>query len=159
MFFWCEDNYISFWVGKRVLEFINNGNNLTDLEAKNLNMQSLAFVGDSVHTLFVRTKLILKHDAKSNQLHTLANSFVKASGQSTAIDELIKTFSEEELEVYKRARNYKTQNLAKNAKLSDYKKATGFEALLGYLYLTNQTNRLMWLLQESYRLINEETKN
>src|SRR5690554_2371788 len=118
-------------------------------------MQSLAFVGDSVHTLFVRTKLMLSNDAKSGQLHTLANKFVKADGQSSAIDELLKILTETEQEIYKRARNYKTQNIAKNAKLSEYKKATGFEAVLGYLYLTNQKERLMLLLEQSYALIND----
>ena len=138
-----------------MLEFINENNGLTELEAKNLNMQSLAFVGDSVHTLFVRTKLMLSNDAKSGQLHTLANKFVKADGQSSAIDELLKILTETEQEIYKRARNYKTQNIAKNAKLSEYKKATGFEAVLGYLYLTNQKERLMLLLEQSYALIND----
>jgi len=138
-----------------VLEFINENNGLTELEAKNLNMQSLAFVGDSVHTLFVRTKLMLSNDAKSGQLHTLANKFVKADGQSSAIDKLLKILTETEQEIYKRARNYKTQNIAKNAKLSEYKKATGFEAVLGYLYLTNQKERLMLLLEQSYALIND----
>lgn len=138
-----------------MFEFINENNGLTELEAKNLNMQSLAFVGDSVHTLFVRTKLMLSNDAKSGQLHTLANKFVKADGQSSAIDELLKILTEAEQEIYKRARNYKTQNIAKNAKLSEYKKATGFEAVLGYLYLTNQKERLMLLLEQSYALIND----
>lgn len=126
--------------------------NLTPIskqDAHLLNAQVLAFVGDSVHTLYIRTKLSKNSTTKSKDLHKSTIEFVRASGQSEVIEKLVNIFNEDELTIYKRARNYKTHSQAKNASVAEYKRATGFEAVLGYLYLTGQTERLNQILEFS----------
>lgn len=127
-------------------KMFTNLRNLTPQKAKNLNPQVLAFVGDSVYTLFVRTMLAEKFDVKSGKLHTLANEYVKAGGQSDALINILEVLSEDEMAIFKRARNYKTHSVAKNANVIDYKRATGFEAVVGYLYLIGNYNRLNEIL-------------
>ena len=121
---------------------------MTIKEATSMNPQVLAFVGDSVYTLYVRTHLATHHGEKSGVLHQLANTYVKAKGQSDVVAEIESDLSEEELAIYKRARNYKTKSVAKNQNVVDYHRATGLEALVGYLYLTGQEERLDWLLSK-----------
>lgn len=128
-------------------------NTLNKTETYNLNPQSLAFVGDAVFSLYIRQKIVISNLYKPNQEHKLSTDFVKASGQSQIIKEIESVLTEEETRLYKRARNYKTNNIAKNAKVVDYKRATGFEALLGYLYLTNETERLEYLMNLGYNAI------
>lgn len=122
--------------------------NFNNESAKIANPQMLAFVGDAVFSLFIRNKIVLENSEKIKELHSKTASLVKASEQSHFLDEILEKFSEEEMAIFKRARNYKTQNIAKNAKVIDYKKATGFEAVLGYLYLTGNIERLKELLKE-----------
>ena len=126
---------------------------LTEIEAYNLNTQSLAFVGDAVFSLYIRQKIVITESLKANEEHRLTTNFVKASGQSQIIKEIENILTESEMRLYKRARNYKTNNIAKNAKVIDYKRATGFEALLGYLYLIDNTTRLTELMDLGYNVI------
>lgn len=123
-----------------------NFNSLEMADLKKENPQVLAFVGDGVYTLFIRNKIVLEHKAKSGELHKLTTDYVKASKQSVAIEKLLPIFTEDELAIYKRARNYKTASVAKNASVQEYKRATGFEAVLGYLYLAGQADRLNEIL-------------
>ena len=122
--------------------------NMTIEQAKMLSPLSLAFVGDAVYTLYARSKVIQHSDAKNGALHTEATKLVKASGQAEMADAILGLLNEEEMGVFKRARNSKTHSVAKNASIGDYKKATGFEALVGFLYLTGQDERLKYLLNE-----------
>ena len=124
-------------------------------DAKNINSQTLAFVGDAVYTLYIRTNLASSYKVSANKLHSLCNEFVKAKGQSDAINLVLKEFTETELAVFKRARNYKTANIAKHADVIDYKRATGFEAVVGFLYLSGQSERLNYIL----KLAKESVKN
>ena len=126
---------------------------ITKGRAKDYNVLVFAFVGDSVHTLFVRTYLASRSTAHAGKLHTLTNGFVRASAQAKIIAELHDTLTEDELQICKTARNVKNNTVAKNADLEDYKKATSFEALLGYLYLTNQTARVSELLNKSIKIM------
>lgn len=119
---------------------------ITKADAVKINPLVLAFVGDSVQMLFIRTKLALSHDFKSGKLHLLAADVVNATAQARTYDSIKENLSEEELDVYKRARNSKTLSSAKNAKITDYRKATGLEAVIGYLYLIGETGRLNALL-------------
>ena len=128
---------------------IFNLNNLDKNEIKNLNPQILAFVGDSVYSLYIRNKLALDNNVKITELHSMTTNFVKAKGQSNFIEKLLPILSEEELSIYKRARNYKTTNIAKNSSVADYRRATGLEALIGFLYLTNNFERLNEILTNS----------
>ncbi len=102
----------------------------------------LAYVGDAVYELLIRTS-ILKKDLKVNHLHRTAKKFVKAEGQSKIVHELEPFLTENERYYVKKGRNAKVNSSPKNADLIDYKYATGFECVLGYLYLTNQDDRLM----------------
>ena len=113
-----------------------------------MNPVVLAFVGDAVHTLLVRTKLVDMCDSKTGELHKRASREVNAKSQSAIADRIIELLTEEESAIYRRARNAHINTLPKNATQSDYHKATGFEAVIGYLYLTGQHDRINTLLME-----------
>lgn len=120
--------------------------NYTPFQASLINSQQLAFVGDSVYSVFIRSMLVSKGNQKTNALHKTANTFVKASGQFEALKKIMPKLTQTEQDVIRRAINYKTNNTAKHASLEEYKHATGFEALIGYLYISNQTERLEELM-------------
>ena len=117
-------------------------------KALNVNPVALAFVGDAVYSLFVREKLIFETDCKTGQLNKLATDSVNACAQSEFIKEILPLLTEEELGVFKRARNAKKPTKAKHATVAEYNAATGFEALLGFLYLTGEYDRLNFLLNK-----------
>lgn len=130
---------------------MNNFFDLMSLDKSDLkkeNPQVLAFIGDGVYTLFIRNKIFLEHKAKSGELHKLTTEYVKASKQSVAIEKLLPFLTEDELAVFKRARNYKTPSVAKNSSVQEYKRATGFEAVIGYLYLSGDRERLIEMLNK-----------
>lgn len=117
---------------------------LSDIQMYNPTI--LAYVGDSVYELFVRTLLVSKGSVQVSKLHKKAVLFVKAKAQAEMADKLEEYLTEEEKDIIRRGRNAKTTSMPKNAELADYKHATGFEALLGYLYLNNRIDRLLELL-------------
>lgn len=128
-------------------------NSLEDLEEKKviaLPILSLAFVGDGVWTLFVREYLTKKTIYNNTSLHKLQTKFVKASYQAKAIENLKDFLNEKELSIYKRARNSKSNTIPKNQTLLDYKKATGFEAVLGYNFLVGNKKRLSEIFEKFY---------
>lgn len=103
----------------------------------------LAYIGDGVYELFVRNKLIeLFPTTPPSKLHKLSSSHVKAHAQSNSMMKIEPILSEKELSVYKRGRNAKSSTVPKNANVTDYRRATGFEALVGYLYLNKENERL-----------------
>ncbi|MBR6729155.1 MAG: Mini-ribonuclease 3 [Clostridia bacterium] len=116
---------------------------------------ALAFIGDAVYEAFIRTKILLKANTSANKLHKACTAFVKASAQSLAMKLLAEKLTEEEAAVYKRGRNAHSATVPKHADLMDYRIATGFEALIGYLYLTAQSERLNALMEEAYAIITE----
>lgn len=122
---------------------------LDEKEARNLNPQVLAFVGDGVYSLYIRHKVLLDENLQGRDLHSRVVNFVKASGQSNFIGKLLPMLSEEEVAVFKRARNHRTLSQSKNANIVDYKRATGLEALIGYLYLSGKNDRLNEILKIS----------
>ena len=113
-----------------------------------MNALTLAYVGDAVHTLFVREKLAMGSDKKIDALHRLCTAEVKAAAQARLAEKLFDGMTEAEQSVYLRGRNISTHNRAKNQSSADYRKATGFEAVLGYLYLTGQGERLYYVLEQ-----------
>ena len=117
---------------------------------------TLAYIGDSVHTLFVRERVIGQSDKKVHELHILTSRYVKASAQAKAIHILLPELNEEEEEIYKRGRNAKSATVPKNAIVSDYRAATGFEALIGALYIDKKKERLNEILARSMDIINTE---
>ncbi len=122
---------------------------ISPAEAKQMNPLVLAFVGDSVQTLYVRTRLAAGNSQKAGGLHYKVSKEICASAQADTAEQLICEFSEEEADIYRRARNSKSKSSAKNADIIDYHKASGLEAVIGYLYLTGQHDRLNYLLTHS----------
>lgn len=108
---------------------------------------TLAFLGDGVFELFVRAKIVNNTNAAANTLHRKAVTYVKASAQCEAYDKILPYLTEEEIKIFKRGRNAKVNTKAKNASLAEYKKATGFETLVGFLYADKGLDRLMYLLE------------
>ncbi len=120
-----------------------------NVDPKQLSPLTLAFIGDTVYDLLVREEIICSANRSTNDLHALAVKQVKASAQAKAIESIMQNLSEEELSVFKRGRNAKTAHIAKNATTGDYHKATGLEAVMGYLYLSGNMQRI----KELYNLI------
>lgn len=108
---------------------------------------TLAYIGDAIYDLYIRTILVSKGNRQANKLHKEASSLVKAPTQSKMIEVLEPLFTQEEEAVYKRGRNAKSYTTAKNATMGEYRRATGFEAVMGYLYLTDQHNRIIDLIK------------
>lgn len=106
-----------------------------------------AYVGDSVYELFIRTHLINYSNAKPHKLHLETIKFVKAESQAKILDKIWNQLTAEEQEIFKRGRNTENHHLPKNGNVADYSHATGFEALIGYLYLTKQDERLEEILK------------
>ena len=113
---------------------------------KQMNPVVLAFVGDAVYTLFVREKLALSLKYKTGELDRRTAQIVSAHGQSERLSEILPLLTEEEEDIFKRGRNAKKPTKSKNASVAEYVRSTGFEALLGFLYLTGQTERMEELL-------------
>lgn len=114
---------------------------LTKEDIMMLSPLQLAYVGDAVYELMVRTYLLNK-DMNVNHLHKAATKYVKAKAQSDIVHKIKDDLTVEEMDYIKKGRNTKTNSSPKNADMLDYKYATGFECLFGYLYLTNQDERL-----------------
>lgn len=106
----------------------------------------LAYIGDAVYEVFVRTNLIKRGNIPVNELHRISKHYVSAAAQSGIAAKLESKLTEEELRVFKRGRNAKPGTVPKNADVGDYHRATGFEALIGYLYLKGCFERLYTLL-------------
>ena len=130
------------------VEYLKEEFQLEDQDLRTYSPLTLAYIGDGVYELVIRTILVKKGNCPVNQLHKKASSLVKAGAQSKMMELLEPDLTEEELAVYKRGRNAKSYTMAKNATMKDYRKATGFEALMGYLYLQGETERLVSLVRE-----------
>lgn len=107
----------------------------------------LAYIGDGVYDLIIRTIVINLGNGKVKNFHRLTSSVVKAESQAKLVKEILGLLTEEELAVYRHGRNAKSATSAKNASIIDYRLATGFEALLGYLYLKHQMDRSLFLVK------------
>jgi ribonuclease III family protein len=129
------------------MEFDILKNKFTIQEAKQLNPLVLAFIGDAIYEVFIRTQLVDRNrNLPVHKLHVNAISFVKAHAQSEFIKIMEIKLTEEEQTIFKRGRNAKSGTIPKNAEVQEYRSATGFEALMGFLYITEQTERLNFLL-------------
>lgn len=110
-----------------------------------------AYVGDAVYELFIRTYLVDTTNLKPNKLHVESIRHVKAKAQSNILKQIESNLTEEEKEIVRRGRNTQTHHIAKNASMQDYMYATAFEALIGYLYLTKQEQRLQEILNSTVK--------
>lgn len=122
---------------------------ITAQEARQLNPVVLAFVGDAVYSLYVRERMVCSGEGKAAEFQRAASRIVSAEGQSRFLDELLPLFTEEENEVFRRGRNAKKATKSKHASAADYNRSTGFEAVVGYLYLTGRDERLAELFSHA----------
>lgn len=130
---------------------------MMDQEIQNINSTTLAYMGDAVYEVRVREMLIEQDPHDVNKLHRRAVQYVSAAGQAKAMKKLADGFlTEEEVRLYKRARNHRSMSRPKNTDPRIYKIATGFEALLGYLFLAEESDRLDEVIEEAIRIIEEE---
>ena len=110
----------------------------------------LAYIGDTVYDLYVRTQLLLTCDATAHGLHVMATKRVCARAQAEAVQRILPTLSEDEQYIFRRGRNSHMGTVPKHAQMSDYRAATGLEALLGYLYLKGEDDRLNELMGQMF---------
>ena len=117
-------------------EYINN------IDMQTISEQTLAFIGDAVYNVYVRSYLASVSTAKAGQLHVMSIKYVSGKGQAQTIDKLMDMLTDEEIAIYKRGRNTNIATVSKNVDVVEYKKATGFECLIGYLYIKREKSRL-----------------
>lgn len=127
-------------------ELFLNEFGLEEQDIRTYSPLTLAYIGDGIFELVVRTVLVERKNTQAEKLHKAATKIVKAETQALLIEAIKEDLTEEELAVYKRGRNAKAVTRAKNATMSEYRRATGFEALMGYLYLKGDMERMMKLI-------------
>lgn len=128
---------------------------MTPHQAAQMPPLTLAYLGDTLYDLYVRTRLVASHDDSTGRLNRMAIAYVSAVGQSRGFKTVWDSLSEEEQQVARRGRNAKSPTSAKNAPIQDYRFATAMETLLGYLYLSGQEERAQMIMRMAY----EATEN
>ncbi|MGF7142625.1 ribonuclease-3 family protein [Anaerotaenia torta] len=131
----------------RIAGYIRETMGLQETDIRTYSPLTLAFIGDSIFDLVIRTCVVESGNAPVNKLHKRASKLVQAGAQAELYHLIQDRLTPEETAVYKRGRNAKSFTSAKNASVVDYRTATGLEALMGYLYLTDQMDRLLELVQ------------
>ena len=130
-----------------LLDLIKQSFELKEVDIRAYSPLTLAYIGDCIFDLVIRTVVVERGNEPANKLHRKTVAYVKAQTQAAMIEALLPELSEEEFSVYKRGRNAKSYTSAKNASVGDYRKATGLEALMGYLYLTGRESRMLELIK------------
>ncbi len=120
---------------------------VNEMDVQEYSPLTLAYIGDCVFDMIIKTIVVGEGNKQVQKLHQQTSSFVQASAQSQIMRKIQEVLTEEELKVYRRGRNTKTVSPAKNQSLTDYRRATGFESLLGYLYLQKQYKRMVDLVK------------
>ena len=128
---------------------------LKEVEAMEYSPLALAYLGDAVYELAIRTFVMNHGNTQVNKMHKKTAGLVKAEAQANFYKVLEEELTEEEKAVYRRGRNAKSVTMAKHATMKDYRMATGFEALMGYLYLTEQMERMAELLGHGLKKLGE----
>ncbi len=142
-----------------MLESIKEQFHLENQDIRTYSPLALAYIGDGIYELVVRTMVTGWGNRPVNELNKLSTAYVKAEAQAEMMIALKEELTQEEAEVFKRGRNAKPYTKAKNASRADYHKATGFEALMGYLYLTGQTERMLYLIKRGMELTQKGENN
>ena len=131
----------------------------TEKEARLLNPLQLALVGDGVYELFIRNYILSENiELTAHKIHVKAIGYVKAKSQAVIMHEIEDKLTEDESYIYKRGRNAKSATVPKNADVRDYRMATGFESLVGYIYLIGNKERLSYIMNKIIEIINTEEK-
>lgn len=120
---------------------------LEDMDVRTYSPLALAYIGDCIYELVIRSFLIGQGNAQAGRLHRKASSLVNAGTQAAMTEKIKPELTEEELHVFRRGRNANSPTMAKHATVSEYRRATGFEALMGYLYLEGRMDRLLELVK------------
>lgn len=141
-----------------IIGSIKNALHLPDTDLKTYSPLTLAFIGDVVFDLIIRTYVVEQGNAPVNKLHKRVSSLVKAPAQMDMFHKIEVMLTEYEMAVFKRGRNAKSFTSAKNASITEYRIATGFECLIGYLYLNNQFDRVMEIIVHGLMSENETNK-
>ena len=132
------------------MEFIKREKPIEDVNM--LSPLVWAYVGDSVYEMFIRTNLVNNSNAKPHKLHIESIKYVKAKAQADTLEKIYDKLTAKEREIVRRGRNAENHHVAKNSNVADYSKSTAFEALIGYLYLSFQDNRLLEILEMCMKL-------
>lgn len=132
---------------------------LGDVDIRTYSPLVLAYIGDGIFELVIRSLLVGQGNIQVAKLHKKASSLVNAGAQSAMIERIKEHLTEEELQVFRRGRNANSFTMAKHATVSEYRRATGFEALMGWLYLEGRTKRLLELVKLGLREEPCGTKN
>ena len=132
---------------KDTIEFSSEFIKLKEIDIKMLNPLVWAYVGDSVYEMYVRSYIIVGTKPNAAELHKKSIKYVKASAQSAHLAIIEEKLTEEEKDIVRRGRNAKSNHLPKNANVIDYRRATAFEALIGYLYLMQKHDRLFEIIK------------
>ena len=131
----------------KIDSYIKEQFGIKDVDIRTYSPLTLAYIGDGIFDIVIRSVVVGKGNTKASQLHKHTSSIVKAHTQAVMIEALEPHLTKEEADIYRRGRNAKSPTMAKNATMADYRKATGLEALMGYLYLNHQMKRLIDLVK------------
>ena len=126
---------------------------IADVDIRTYSPLTLAYIGDGIFDIVIRSVVVAKGNSRANDLHKRTSKIVNAHTQALMIEALEGELTEEEADIYRRGRNAKSGTMAKNASMSDYRKATGFEALMGYLYLKDDFERIVFLTKRAMELL------
>ena len=139
-----------------ILEAIKQHFACGEVDVRTYSPLALAYIGDAIYDLVIRTIVVERGNTSANKLHKKTVTYVNARVQARMIEAMIEELTEEEQAVYKRGRNAKSYTTAKNASVIEYRKATGFEALCGYLYLTGNQERMLALIKTAIEKVEME---
>ena len=141
--------------GITILEQVKDIFECTEMDINAYSPLTLAYIGDDFYDLIIRTIVVERANRPANDLHKMTVQYVKAQAQSQMAEALAAEeglLTEREADIYRRGRNAKSHTTAKNASVADYRRATGFEALIGYLYLTGDQERAVRLVKKGLEL-------
>jgi len=131
------------------LDTISGDFDIKPIEVMNMQPLVLAYIGDAIYEAYVRTMLVVNKKTNVNMLHKMSVKYVKAKAQSDTVKRIMDKLTPDEQDVVRRGRNAKSATVPKHAEVTDYRYSTGYEALIGYLYLMKQKDRLMEILRIS----------
>lgn len=132
---------------KGINAYIKEQFDLGNVDIRTYSPLTLAYIGDGIYDLVIRSIVVGRGNTRAGKLHQTTSQLVKAHAQSEMMHAIEPKLTEEECDVFRRGRNAKSPTMAKNATMADYRRATGFEALMGYLYLKDDFERLVELVQ------------
>ena len=138
------------------VEYLKEEFQLEDQDLRTYSPLTLAYLGDAVYEMVIRTICVKRTNMQTQKLHRKVTGYVSAKAQAKMMDALIGELTEEEESIYRRGRNSKPYTKAKNASMEEYLKATGFEALVGYLYLQKEYERMNALIAHGIEALQEK---